>query len=295
MARAAADRFDREKRLDPVAYAPDECAEASFVEELVRLVDHGIGRTRILSTSRYALGYGAGVSELPLSPLPDAPARELLLSSKAQLGTHEVARCLTATGNHALSLRALASLLRYFGAKDLDPALLARVPRGNDGSASALALVLAEYTGLISREERDVVAAVCSFPKGLPIRLAPLPQGSLQRISTSVAMTPSHVDVRGAAARLVEAGVLEEVQYRDAIVLSAHAFLRNWFRPLLGCSDDEVNGAVSVLLGKSQDDPRVAADRGTDFLMHQLSTPDVDWIAPLTAWWFNSASRRPSA
>jgi len=22
---------------------------------------------------------------------------------------------------------------------------------------------------------------------------------------------------------------------------------------------------------------------GTDFLMHQLSTPDVDWIAPLTA------------
>jgi SAM-dependent methyltransferase len=267
--------------------APDECAEASFVEELVRLVDHGIGRTRILSTSRYALGYEAGVSELPLSPLPDAAARELLLSSKAQLGPDEVARCLTATGNHALSLRALASLLRYFGAKDLDPALLARVPRGNDESASALALVLAEYTGLISREERDVVAAVCSFPKGLPIRPAPLPEGSLQRISTSVAMTPSHVDVRGAAARLVEAGVLEEVQYRDAIVLSAHAFLRNWFRPLLGCSDDEVNGAVSVLLGKSQDDPRVAADRGTDFLMHQLSTPNVDWIAPLTAWWFN--------
>lgn len=267
--------------------ALDERAEASFVKELVRLVDHGIGRTRVLSTSRYALGHETSASELPLEPLPDAAATELLLSSKAQLGPDEVAQCLSATGNHALSLRALASLFRYFGAKDLDPALLARVPRGNDESASALALVLAEYTGLISREERDFLAAVCSFPKGLPIRPAPLPEGSFQRISTSVAMTRSHFDVRGAAAHLVEAGVLEEVQYRDAIVLSAHAFLRNWFRPLLGCSNDEVDGAVSVLLGKNQDEPRPAVDRGTDFLMHQLGTPDVEWIAPLTAWWFN--------
>jgi len=96
------------------------------------------------------------VSELPLSPLPDAAGeRELLLSSKAELGPDEVARCLTATGKpRAGRSERWASLLRYFGGEGPS------IRRSWHVSHEATTRVRlrsrwysAEYTGLISREE----------------------------------------------------------------------------------------------------------------------------------------------
>lgn len=261
--------------------------DASYVEDLLRLAENGIGRTRLLVTSRPGYGANEGAVELPLRPLPDDAARELLLSSNPDLSAGDVLRCLASTGNHALSLRALASLIQHFDARDIDPERLAEVPKIGSESASALARVLAEYTQSLSSLERDVVAAVCSFPRGLPFRPAEPSTRSDQDISTFVPMTQVHVDVQDAADRLVAAGVLEETEYRDAVVLSAHAFLRNWFRPLLGCSDDELDGALANLLRKNGESLQIARDRGTDFLMQQLGAPDAEWMAPWTAWWFN--------
>ncbi len=221
---------------------------------LLRAMAAGLGRARALVTSRYPLvdlepWTNRGYRDTSLDDLsPDAAVA--VLRGWGVGGDDEALRAAAAqVGNHALSVAVLGSYLRSFAGGrieavkefDLDAVT------GDDPRAAKLARVLAYYAQRLPEEERELLdPALRVSPRG--------DARSARRAGRCRRRRGGTASEREAASRRVSGSLRARglvFQYRsdETVTWTAHPFLRERFRELLGCPPERVFDVVAQALG----------------------------------------------
>ncbi|HSY48408.1 MAG TPA: DUF4062 domain-containing protein [Thermoanaerobaculia bacterium] len=221
---------------------------------LLRAMAAGLGRARALVTSRYPLvdlqdWTNRGYRDTSLDDLsPESAAA--VLRGWGVVGDNGALRAAAAqVGNHALSVAVLGSYLRSFAGgrieavKEFDLDAVS----GDDPRAAKLARVLAYYAQRLPEEERELLARLSVFPRGVTIDLL----GVLVDAGDEVAglllkAKPRLVALLGS---LRERGLVFQYRSGEAVTWTAHPFLRERFRELLGCPAEQVFDVVAQALG----------------------------------------------
>jgi tetratricopeptide (TPR) repeat protein/cellulose biosynthesis protein BcsQ len=245
---------------------------AHSLKLLLRAMAAGLGRARALVTSRYPLvdlqdWTNRGYRDTSLDDLsPEAAVA--VLRGWGVGGDDDALRAAAAqVGHHALSVAVLGSYLRSFAGGrieavqefDLDAV------SGDDPRAAKLARVLAYYAQRLPEEERELLARLSVFPRGVTIDLL----GVLMDAGGEVAglllkAKPRLVALLGS---LRARGLVFQYQSGEAVTWTAHPFLRERFRELLGVPAERVFDAVAQALG-------VGLDRSPDIKPSDQTTLD---------------------
>jgi tetratricopeptide (TPR) repeat protein len=221
---------------------------------LMRALAAGLGRARALVTSRFPLvdlepWTNRGYRDTRLDDLPPSAAVALLRGWGA-IGDDEALRTSAAqVGHHALSLAVLGSYLRSFAGgrieavKDFDLDAVT----GDDPRAAKLARVLAYYAQRLPAEERELLARLSVFARGVTLELL----GVLVDAGGEVAGLLLKAKPRLAAllVSLRERGLVFQYRSDETVTWTAHPFLRERFRELLGCPPEMVFHIVAQAIG----------------------------------------------
>ena len=221
---------------------------------LLRAMAAGLGRARALVTSRYPLvdlqdWTNRGYRDTSLDDLSPEAAVAVLRGWGVR-GDDEALRAAAAqVGNHALSVAVLGSYLRSFAGGRIEAVeeFDLNAVSGDDPRAAKLARVLAYYAQRLPEDERDLLARLSVFPRGVTIDLL----GVLVDAGGEVAglllnAKPRLVALLGS---LRVRGLVFQYQSGDAVTWTAHPFLRERFRELLGVPVERVFDVVSQALG----------------------------------------------
>ncbi len=221
---------------------------------LLRALAAGLGRARALVTSRFPLvdlepWTNRGYRDTRLDDLsPEAAVA--VLRGWSVIGDDAALRSAAAqVGQHALSLSVLGSYLRSFAGgrieavKDFDLDAVT----GNDPRAAKLARVLADYAQRLPVEERELLARLSVFPRGVTLELL----GVLVDTGGDVAGLLANARPRLLALldSLQARGLVFEYRSDTTVTWTAHPFLRERFRELLGCPPERVFDVVAESLG----------------------------------------------
>ena len=221
---------------------------------LLRALAAGLGRARALVTSRFPLvdlepWTNRGYRDTRLDDLsPEAAVA--VLRGWGVIGDDEALRTAAAqVGCHALSLAVIGSYLRSFAGgrieavKDFDLDAVT----GDDPRAAKLARVLAYYAQRLPAEERELLARLSVFPRGVTLELlGVLVDAGGEVAGLLVKAKPRLVALLGS---LRERGLVFEYRSEAAVTWTAHPFLRERFRELLGCPPERVFDVVAQSLG----------------------------------------------
>ncbi len=221
---------------------------------LLRAMAAGLGRARALVTSRYPLvdlqdWTNRGYRDTSLDDLsPEAAVA--VLRGWGVVGDDDALRVAAAqVGYHALSVAVLGSYLHSFadGRIEAVEAFELDAVTGDDPRAAKLARVLAYYAERLPEEERELLARISVFPRGVTIDLL----GVLVDAGGEVAglllkAKPRLVALLGS---LRARGLVFQYQSDEAVTWTAHPFLRERFRGLLGCPAERVFDVVAQALG----------------------------------------------
>jgi hypothetical protein len=221
---------------------------------LLRALAAGLGRARALVTSRYPLvdlqdWTSRGYRDTSLDDLSPEAAVAVLRGWDVRGDDAELRAAAAQVGNHALSVAVLGSYLRSFAGgrieavKEFDLDAVS----GDDPRAAKLARVLAYYAQRLPEKERDLLARLSVFPRGVTIDLI----GVLVDAGGEVAglllnAKPRLVALLGS---LRARGLVFQYQSGEAVTWTAHPFLRERFRELLGCPAEQVFDVVAQALG----------------------------------------------
>ena len=221
---------------------------------LLRALAAGLGRARALVTSRFPLvdlepWTNRGYRDTRLDDLPPDAAVAVLRGWGA-IGDDDALRNAAAqVGHHALSLAVLGSYLRSFAGGrieavkgfDLDAVT------GEDPRAAKLARVLAYYAQRLPVEERELLARLSVFPRGVTIDLL----GVLVDAGGEVAglLLKAKQRLLSLLGSLRERGLVFHYRSDATVTWTAHPFLRERFRELLGCPPERVFDVVAQSLG----------------------------------------------
>jgi hypothetical protein len=214
----------------------------------------GLGRARALVTSRYPLvdlqdWTNRGYRDTSLDDLPPEAA-VAVLRGWGVVGDDGALRAAAAqVGNHALSVAVLGSYLRSFAGGSIEAVqgFALDAVTGDDPRGAKLARVLAFYAERLPEEERELLARLSVFPRGVTIDLL----GVLVDAGGEVAglllkAKPRLVSLLGS---LRARGLVFQYRSNEAVTWTAHPFLRERFRELLGCPAERVFDVVAQALG----------------------------------------------
>jgi tetratricopeptide (TPR) repeat protein len=221
---------------------------------LLQAMAAGLGRARALVTSRYPLvdlqdWTNRGYRDTSLDDLsPEAAVA--VLRGWGVVGDEEELRAAAAqVGYHALSVAVLGSYLHSFAGGrieavkefDLDAV------KGDDPRAAKLARVLAYYAQRLPEEERELLARLSVFPRGVSIDLlGVLVDAGGEVAGLLLSAKPRLVSLLG---RLRTRGLVFQYSSDEAVTWTAHPFLRERFRELLDCPAEQVFDVVAHALG----------------------------------------------
>lgn len=222
---------------------------------LLQAIAAGLGRTRALVTSRFPLTdlrdwQRRGVVETPLDDLPADAARAVLRGWGVAGSDAQLDAVAAQVGRHALSVAVIGSYLWHFESGRIEAAANIRLDdvAGDDPKAAKLARVLGFYAERLPAEERDLLARLAVFPRGITLDVL----GMLVDAGGEVA----GVLVNAAPAlprllqRLVDRGLVFRYPAVDrTLTWTAHPFVRDRFAGLLGCPAEGVFNAVALRLG----------------------------------------------
>lgn len=221
---------------------------------LLRALAAGLGRARALVTSRFPLvdlqdWTNRGYRDTRLDDLSPYAAVAVLrgwgvIGNDAALdaAAHQV-------GYHALSVAVIGSYLRSFAngrieevaSFDLDAVT------GEDPKAAKLARVLASYAERLPPEERELLARLSVFPRGVTLELlGTLIDAGGEVAGLLVKAKPRLVKLLNS---LKTRGLVFEYRGETSVTWTAHPFLRERFRELLGCPPEKVFDVVARELG----------------------------------------------
>ena len=221
---------------------------------LLRAIASGIGRARALVTSRYPLvdlqdWTNRGYRHTSLDDLsPEATVA--VLRGWGVSGDDGALRAAAAqVGNHALSVAVLGSYLRSFAGGRIEAVAEFDLDAGTDDDpkAAKLARVLAYYAQRLPEEERELLARLSVFPRGVTIDLlGVLVDAGGEVAGLLVNAKPRLVRLLGS---LRARGLVFQYESSEAVTWTAHPFLRERFRELLGCPAERVFDTVAQALG----------------------------------------------
>jgi hypothetical protein len=221
---------------------------------LLRAVAAGLGRARVLVTSRFPLvdlqdWSKRGYRDTRLDDLTSDAAVDVLRGWEVKGDEGALRAAAEQVGHHALSVAVLGSYLKSFANGRIEE--VTRFDLGavtaEDPKAAKLARVLAFYAERLPPEERDLLARLSVFPRGVTVDLL----GTLVDAGGQVAGL-----LLKAKARLVTLlvslkvrGLVFEYRSHTSMTWTAHPFLRERFRDLLECPAEKVFDVVARELG----------------------------------------------
>ena len=156
-------------------------------------------------------------------------------------------------GHHALSVAVIGSYLRSFAGGRIEAVAAFELDAvtGDDARAGKLARVLASYAERLPAEERELLARLAVFPRGVNLELL----GTLVEAGGEVAglLVKAWPRLLGLLNSLQERGLVFRYASSEAgpedLTWSAHPFLRDRFRLLLDCPPERVFAVVADALG----------------------------------------------
>lgn len=224
------------------------------LKRLVKAIAGGLGNARALVTSRFPLVdldefKGAGHRAIMLDDLERPVALEVLRAwgvkgDEAVLS--EIIEPLKVDGSyHALSVAALGSYLGNF--KGPAPEFSLDDARENDPKARRLHRILDQYAKALTSAERDLLSRLSLFPRGVKVELLGwIVQSGGEVAGALIGLSDrqlvSHLE------RLKALGLVFRYETDRQMVYSAHPFVRDFFRNLLGARPESVHESVRARL-----------------------------------------------
>jgi len=148
---------------------------------------------------------------------------------------------------HALSVAVLGSYLGTFGGHEFS---LADAEESGDHKARKLHRILEQYAKALTPAERDLLARLSLFPRGVKVELL----GWIVQSGGEVAgalIGLADRDLVRLLERLKALGLVFGYKTDGQIAYSAHPFLREFFRNLLGTNPESVHESVRAKLAPS--------------------------------------------
>jgi hypothetical protein len=228
------------------------------LKRLVRALAGGVGNARALVTSRFPLvdldGWtGAGHRAIALDDLELPVALDVLRAWGVKGDDAALARVIAPLNiggfYHALSVAVLASYIGNFGAIEFSLSDAADV----DPKARRLNRILEQYAKALTPQERDLLARLSLFPRGVKVELL----GWIVQAGGEVAgalIGLADRELLRLLERLRALGLVFRYDTDGQIVYSAHPFLREFFRNLLGTKPESVHESVRSKLAPSLED-----------------------------------------
>jgi len=231
------------------------------LKRLLRAIAGGRGGARALVTSRFPMvdldqWTGAGHRVILLDDLERATALEVLRAWKVKGDDATLVRAIEPlnTGDfyHALSVDVLGSYLGNFA--NGDPGEAPKFSLANaqetDSKARKLSHILEQYARVLMPAERDLLARLALFPRGVEIQLLGwIVQSGGEVAGALVGLSEQNLVTH--LERLKNLGLVFRYQANQRIVYSAHPFLRDFFRGLLSAKAESIHESVRVMLAPS--------------------------------------------
>jgi hypothetical protein len=230
------------------------------LKQLLRTLAAGLGRARALVTSRFPLvdlhdWHNRGYKDTRLDDLTPEAA-EAVLRGWNVIGDTPALRTIAAqVGNHALSVAVLGSYLQSFAGGRAEESTTLRLDdvTGEDPKAAKLARVLAFYADRLPSEERALIARLSVFSRGVTLELL----HTLVEAGGEVAGPLAHAKPR--LLKLLKSlevrGLVFEYRADSNSVWTAHPFLREKFKDLLGVASASVFDVVARSLSAGLEGP----------------------------------------
>jgi tetratricopeptide (TPR) repeat protein len=232
------------------------------LKRLVRALAGGIGNARALVTSRYPLvdldnWTGAGHRAMMLDDLELLVALDVLRDWGVKGGDdglkHLIEPLNIAGFYHALSVAVLGSYLGNFA--DGDPSLapelsIEDLKDSDDPKARRLSRILEQYAKALTPVERDLLARLSLFPRGIKVEfLGWIAQSGAEVAGALIGLRDHHLVKH--LERLKALGLVFRYETDRRAAYSAHPFLREFFRNLLGTKPESVHESVRAKLAPS--------------------------------------------
>jgi hypothetical protein len=214
------------------------------LKRLVRALAGGVGNARALVTSRFPLvdlaGWtGAGHRAIALDDLELPVALDVLRAWGVKGDDAALARVVAELNvggfYHALSVAVLASYIANFGSIEFS---LEDARESDDPKARRLHRILEQYAKALTPAERDLLARLSLFPRGVKVELLGWIVQSGGEVAGALIGLVDRELVR-LLERLRALGLVFRYDTDGQIVYSAHPFLREFFRNLLGGTKPE--------------------------------------------------------
>jgi tetratricopeptide (TPR) repeat protein len=221
----------------------------------------GAGNTRALVTSRFPLmdleGYtGAGHRAIVLDDLERPVALDVLRAWMVRGDDAALVRLLEPLNigglYHALSVAVLGSYLGNFAGGDPNrvPEFSLEDAKESDRKARQLSRILEHYAKALTPAERDLLARLSLFPRGVKVELLGWIVKSGGEVAGALIGLSNQQLVRHLE-RLKGLGLVFRYETDRQAVFSAHPFLRKFFRNLLGTKPESVHESVRAKLAPS--------------------------------------------
>jgi hypothetical protein len=223
---------------------------------LLQAIAAGLGRTRALVTSRFPLTdlrdwQRRSVVETTLDDLSADAARQVLRGWGVRGEDTQLDDVSASVGQHALSVAVIGSYLSHFedGRIEAAATLQLDAAAGDDPKAAKLARVLGFYAERLPAEERELLARLSVFPRGITLDVL----GTLVDAGGQVAgvLVNAKPTLTRLLVRLRDRGLVFRYAATDGMLTwSAHPFVRERFGNLLECPMEAVFDAVARRLGE---------------------------------------------
>lgn len=231
------------------------------LKRLVRALAGGVGAARALVTSRFPLvdldaWTGAGHRAVVLDDLELPVALDVLRAWGVKGDDAALAQTIEPLNvggvYHALSVAVLGSYLGNFAQGDPShaPEFSLADASESDPKARRLSRILEQYAQALTAAERDLLARLALFPRGVKVEiLAWIAQSGGEVAGALIGLADrelvKHLE------KLRALGLVFRYETDGQAVYSAHPFLREFFRNLLGTKPESVHESVRAKLAPS--------------------------------------------
>ncbi len=228
------------------------------LKRLVRALAGGVGSARALVTSRFPLvdlweWTGVGHRAIVLDDLELPVALEVLRAWGVKGDDANLARLIEPLNvggvYHALSVAVLGSYIGNFAEGDPSraPEFSLEDAGESDPKARRLHRILEQYAKALTAAERDLLARLSLFPRGVKVELLGWIVQSGGEVAGALVgfadrQLTKHLE------KLKALGLVFRYETDGQVIYSAHPFLREFFRNLLGTKPEAIHESVRAKL-----------------------------------------------
>jgi len=220
------------------------------IKNLLRAIAAGLGNTRALITSRFKLTdlapwENAGYKSHDLDVLDKETAIEVLKAWKIKGDDNQLAQIAESVGRHALSVSVLGSYLNHYC--HCDPVCVKEFKLDeispDEPLAARLGRILGGYAKNLPEQERDLLVRLSVFPKGVSVEILAYLINAGGEIAGAL-VGANQTKLLTIAEKLKKQGLIYSYSSNNTIVYTAHPFLRDYFRTLLGVKPEDIHDVV---------------------------------------------------